>query len=358
MNKCLYICLSIYILISSCNTNSKEIAKDKVLQNIPFSQALDSAKKHNKMLWVVIGDGNNCGHTNEFIKTLSKLRFFTKYNDHFIFYTCDISKPENEKYYFMLLPQTMPNSYIFSKTGEILSNHIPANDLIDFAQTQAEKATKGDFTNPNFTAMYFSVGKKMLNAINLHIRAANLIQVQDSLEVAEDILKNKIHSKDRIYYFYYLMYELGVKTNDTTMRNIYADSAYTFSLNAKNPILYANINDRVKQHSSYYKNITREAPYIYTKNNQIDYGNIQLGESAIKYIEIQNRGNTPLVLFDHYTSCNCIDVELSREPIKPYHSSEIKITYHANVKGDFKKSILLKSNAIDMFKISVSGKIK
>ena len=78
-----------------------------------------------------------------------------------------------------------------------------------------------------------------------------------------------------------------------------------------------------------------------------DFGNIPLNEKREHVFKLVNTGNKPLVVYDVVTSCSCTKAEYSMEPVRPGDTLDLKVVYHAEDKGRFRKSLRVYCNVED-----------
>lgn len=76
-----------------------------------------------------------------------------------------------------------------------------------------------------------------------------------------------------------------------------------------------------------------------------NYDTIKLGEEAVCYFYYKNTGNSPLVLYNAFSSCGCTIPKWNAKPLPPGKSDKIKVVYNAGNEGSFQKTIVVKSNA-------------
>lgn len=354
------ILLGALIFAASCRYSSLNIDYSPYVQeNISFREALKIAQRENKYLWMVLGSKENCGHTSDFLKALTVNGFFEKYRDKFIFYSCNVSEPENESYLYILSPGAMPNSYIFNNNGKIASLFGNQKDLIEFANSQAESVLNNAPYNPPLLKEYATGGKKLLQFLDTLINTAHmsLSDNRDSLSMAKNNLL-RTDSLDRNYYYHYLMTRIADKLNDKTLRTQHSNRAYDLFSSAKNPALLLTLNDRIKHYSSHYKEEAARSAELYFDKEVLNYGKIKLGKVYDRTVTVENRGSAPLVIFDTYTACDCVQAAYSRAPLLPGEKATIAIHYNANTKGIFLKSIVFRSNASNKLqKIILNGEV-
>lgn len=79
-------------------------------------------------------------------------------------------------------------------------------------------------------------------------------------------------------------------------------------------------------------------------NNEVNFGNFPWKELQQAELVINNVGDTPLVITDVITSCGCVEVEYSKEPIRPLKSVILKIKYKAEHSEYFSKTVSIHCN--------------
>ena len=92
---------------------------------------------------------------------------------------------------------------------------------------------------------------------------------------------------------------------------------------------------------------TLVAQEIYIAPEDLDYSIIEQYSAGEKYITLYNKSNIPCIIENISTSCNCTLVEYNIESIAPQDSAKILIKYNTKKKGKFRRSIIIKSNAIN-----------
>ena len=70
------------------------------------------------------------------------------------------------------------------------------------------------------------------------------------------------------------------------------------------------------------------------------WNDIQKGTFRLK-----NIGNKPLVISDAISSCGCTKVKYEKQPIRPNQETELTVTYKADHKEHFNKTIAVYCNA-------------
>ncbi len=91
----------------------------------------------------------------------------------------------------------------------------------------------------------------------------------------------------------------------------------------------------------------------------MDMGEFDWKQEQISEVLLNNLGEGLLVINNIFTSCGCISVEYSKEPIRPRGNIAIKVKYKADHPGRFNKSILVHCNTEDSpLKLRIAGNAK
>lgn len=100
---------------------------------------------------------------------------------------------------------------------------------------------------------------------------------------------------------------------------------------------------------AYSQNAGKEAiiEFEYIKYN---YDTIQQNSSGISKFYFKNMGSAPLVISKVSTSCGCTNVSHPQKPIMPNEKGVIEVTYNTSQIGDFRKTIVVTSNATNATK--------
>lgn len=95
---------------------------------------------------------------------------------------------------------------------------------------------------------------------------------------------------------------------------------------------------------------------ISLSKEKMDFGDFSWDEKEEVEVLVSNVGKIPLVINDITTSCGCITVEYTKEPIRPGMSTVLKIEYKAERPGHFDKTITMYCNAEGSpLKLGISG---
>ena len=79
--------------------------------------------------------------------------------------------------------------------------------------------------------------------------------------------------------------------------------------------------------------------------NFFDFGKVKVGEVKVVTLTFTNIGKKPLFLDEVISSCDCTEVEWSKEPVMPGQKGTIKAKYTAKEAGMISKRVTVFSNA-------------
>lgn len=86
------------------------------------------------------------------------------------------------------------------------------------------------------------------------------------------------------------------------------------------------------------------------------FGDFPWQEAQTHSFGVKNTGNKPLVIQDVTTSCGCITVDFTKEPVQPGGTAIVKVTYKADRAEYFNKTVTVYGNAEQLpVQLHVSG---
>ena len=86
------------------------------------------------------------------------------------------------------------------------------------------------------------------------------------------------------------------------------------------------------------------------------FGDFSWQEAQTHSFEVKNTGSKPLVLQDVTTSCGCITVDFTKEPVQSGGTATVKVTYKADRAKYFNKTVTVYGNAEQLpVQLHVSG---
>lgn len=105
------------------------------------------------------------------------------------------------------------------------------------------------------------------------------------------------------------------------------------------------------------KNIPKTIVRLSMKN--IDYGSFAWDKEQIERIVIENLGNSPLVINEVITSCECVQVRFDKKPVLPKKNVVLDVHYKAGNPEYFSKSINIYCNVENSpLKLKITGNAK
>ena len=99
-----------------------------------------------------------------------------------------------------------------------------------------------------------------------------------------------------------------------------------------------------------YSQNTGKEPIIEFEYIKYNYDTIQQNSSGISKFYFKNMGSAPLIISKISTSCGCTNVSHPQKPIMPNEKGVIEVTYNTSQIGDFRKTIVVTSNATNATK--------
>lgn len=129
----------------------------------------------------------------------------------------------------------------------------------------------------------------------------------------------------------------------------------TFLLDDKNKVVFIGnpvLNLRVKDmYLSEITNNTYQASAQSSRNTRItadktdfDLGTIPKGDAKTVSVSIKNVGESLFMIFDMRASCGCTHISYEKKPVAPDSTTELSITYNADDRGHFNKTVSVYGN--------------
>lgn len=88
-----------------------------------------------------------------------------------------------------------------------------------------------------------------------------------------------------------------------------------------------------------------KAPKMRLAEETIELGKVKYAQQVQKHIIITNCGESPLVLIDVKSECNCVSLKWNKRPIKAGQQDTIVVYFKSKQPGVFYKMVNIKSNA-------------
>jgi hypothetical protein len=89
---------------------------------------------------------------------------------------------------------------------------------------------------------------------------------------------------------------------------------------------------------------TQNAGKVEWINRSENTGKIPFGIPVTREFKVKNISRENLMLLQVRTTCHCVSMDWSREPIRPGETGVIRATYDAQREGDFYKIISVNTN--------------
>lgn len=90
-----------------------------------------------------------------------------------------------------------------------------------------------------------------------------------------------------------------------------------------------------------------------------EYGNVAVGADGHRIFVIKNTGDKPLIITRTQASCGCTTPEVTKDPIMPGKTAELKVGYDTKIAGPFTKIIEVYSNDVENSRsvITIKGNV-
>ena len=104
---------------------------------------------------------------------------------------------------------------------------------------------------------------------------------------------------------------------------------------------------------------SKKGPVMVFDRTSHDFGDVpRKGGDLIKEFRFVNEGDSPLVIKKITKSCSCMDIDYSRNPVKPGEAGEIKVIYqpHKVEAGIFHRVLQIYNNSSEEVRlITIQG---
>lgn len=98
------------------------------------------------------------------------------------------------------------------------------------------------------------------------------------------------------------------------------------------------------------QNTNSTKPQFKFKKELINYGKIEKNANGNRVFEFTNVGESPLIIKEIKTSCDCAIPKKPNKPIMPGEKGTIEVSYDTSKIGGFSKQITIFSNAKQQIK--------
>lgn len=346
------------VLLFACNNKTKgftdDAYKEDVITGVGFADVVKMAQDSNKYIWCCIGGGADCPHTIMHLNNMKIAGVFDRYKDKYLFFVADLDIHENKRLHYIFRIKSIPNSYIFSPEGKLLSTSKVYNfrsDIVNHVEDELKKALSGKEQILNFSEYpeYYSVGKRLYDYFDTLMDMAYILDEQDDDTLLDSVANvlNSVNEGDRKIYYYYLKSRLGMRTNNQDMISENADSVYTMINKASNSLYYKKLLDEVKVHSKLYTESLSDCAVMRLKESRMDFGKLTYHVLSEFETYVYNDGTKPLIIYKVSSSCDCIKVDYPKKPIMPRDSALVKISIKPNFKGNMFKTAYFSNSSPD-----------
>ncbi|HWJ90383.1 MAG TPA: DUF1573 domain-containing protein [Flavisolibacter sp.] len=97
---------------------------------------------------------------------------------------------------------------------------------------------------------------------------------------------------------------------------------------------------------------------IKINTEKYEFGKIKQGVPVVTYFTLTNISDKPIVIESAWAGCGCTTPEVSKAPIAPNGTTQIKVGYNAANQGPFNKDVNLKLAGVTEPKvIKISGEV-
>lgn len=350
------------VLFSACN-KSVDYRKWILPSDCTVENALDSAKKYNKLLVVAFGDGKDCGHTNNFLKKIDEDGIFEKYKNDCLFCVTSVADDAPDVFYrHILIPPSIPNLYIFNSDGKLISLTQYGMMESKFIDLQLKCAVAGNPINPHEHFYYSVAGNRILTLFNTLIDAARTYNTAHSdttiLNKSLEIVERSIEIEE-CFYNRYLQTMIYNRFNNNALADSAATKAISILNEKKTNLMYNKLYKELASLSSYYTKLSENAGKLVFDESSVDCGTISLRESGKFKLSFENKGEKPIVIIEAATSCDCVQINYPKNPIMPNERGEVEFIYHGNAKGSFIKTVSFRNNGAEtIVPITLKGEVK
>ena len=131
----------------------------------------------------------------------------------------------------------------------------------------------------------------------------------------------------------------------------------TFLLDDENKVVFiGNPVHNLRMKEMYLSEISSKGEYhaasaqssrntqVTADNTEFDLGTIPKGEAKMVSVSIKNVGDSPFMIFDTRASCGCTHIDYEKKPVLPDSTTTVNITYNADDRGHFNKTVSLYGN--------------
>lgn len=308
-----------------------------------FESVLDIAAQKDKPIWMILGGGKNCRSCEQLVASMEKEGVFKEYQKDYIFFRCNVEKPENLFLKYIFLMETIPNAYIVSPHGKIYSYASGQLSGRDMKKLLFSSKNGRPYT-PAAHSQFKSGIQKLLYMQNLllsvHLRYKD--SGNDSLllrSLIPDI--EKCVGIEPYFYNLYLASRIYYQLGDTLQAHEYEQRALQVCPDGFQRIVYYPLICELENEQKA-ENFSKEFAEIDFQCKTLNIGETNKGTYVFHF---RNTGNIPLIIKHVSTSCHCASPVWDRHPVLPGKKGKIEIIYRADDEKATNKTIWVQTNA-------------
>ena len=104
---------------------------------------------------------------------------------------------------------------------------------------------------------------------------------------------------------------------------------------------------------------TTSGPKMAFETMELDYGTIEQDSEPVRTFTFTNTGTEPVLIMNARGSCGCTVPTVTKAPVAPGESSDIKVRYDTHRIGQFRKRVTLTTNIPgDPIVLTIKGKVE
>ena len=328
------------LLIPGCN----EKRENHFILEGNFQAILKMAQQQNKNIWMLLGGGKDCLACNQFFFDIEKNYIVTNYKENYIFYKCNVSDPANKCLQYIFLMESIPNSYIISPKGQLISYYSKNLDT-EVVKNQLDAVARKQPSYPSSHTQFKSKAGKLLELQNLLLTAQLTYDEspRDSINLKNILaLVQKSIDIEPCFYNLYLASKIYHQLQDTLHSQIYAQEALQICPSGFQTIVYTRLIHELQHFLPLNDSIQEFYPQIVFDQTQLD-----LKPDKQEYcFHFTNTGTKPLLIKQVASSCSCAKPQWPKHPILPGKKGEIIIHYHTKKEGIINRTFWIETNTL------------
>lgn len=309
-----------------------------------FQDILKIAQQQNKNIWMLLGGGKDCVACNQFIFNMGKTNIVSNYNKNYIFYKCNVTDSINKFLQYIFLMESIPNSYILSSKGQLISYYSKHLDT-EVIKNQFDAVAREQPSYPITHAQFKSKSRKLLELQNLLLKAhlkynefpTDSIQLKNILSLIQ-----KSINIEPYFYNLYLASKIYRQLQDTLSSQLHAQKALQICPEGFQTIVYNQLTHELQHFLPLNDSIQKFSPQMVFDQKQLE---IQPHKQEYCF-HFKNIGKKPLIIKQVSSSCSCARPQWPKHPILPGKEGEIIIHYHTEKEGTVNRTFWIETNTV------------